>query len=644
MFDFSYLSFAISMDCRSLAMKSVIPFAALVLVIAAHTAMGFDECKDAPAATATWNVSCNHYPLHGNDTSFGDCWIPSPPTANGVALFPSGTNLVIGVLQSFHLMSANTFIVAQGANVTLEGQGMQATGCFIVEGTLNLWSPSMTNASGTSPNADQGYLPDPNQPEGTDCSKLPVGFTPRICGPGLMRVKQGGSVTMRYYYSSLFITIVVDKGANITAMPYSFLWSNVTNNGNITVTEWVYMHGFLYNNGNARMATTVFDKWATKFVDSPPILIENRGQLAFTSSIQCTHALYEDASLPVKEQTGTYKAALINYGTVQYTRDAIGASQGFDVFNFGTVMWMSEYYGDNGMGWSSNGNFVNHGVFLASASSVYLGIYYSVGGTLETKDGGSFTFGNSATDPRTIKLCVLSKSELPPIQKAPERLPAPDIAAVAPKIEMRDGCWWYGSFCYQTPYLWRPLKLTAPPPRTEARSVNSKSLTNGVAIALARIIQEVALPTACTRRYSFSENSKIIGDGTGSVVTTLPVGVDGTLEVGAGGKWYAMTENGNPPVFGGGRVRVRQAGEMYLALDMEFSVDGRLQVDYGGLLAVPKHAKVMVSNHTIDIRKGGIFHVDGIFSTNEISKPVRHCGILRGKGKIKKSKEEDLDC
>jgi hypothetical protein len=567
------------------------------------------------------------------------CWSPHLPGLTDSVRIPSGSIFSVNNSNGtdFVLFAVANLHVEAGATILMSGRSFQISECLINEGNI-----TMTGDGGAVQPMTM-YLRDPNQPEGTDCALLPVGFNPRICGPGLMRVKKGGQVTLGNYYASVFITTIVDKEGSFSCLPYSFMWANLTNYGTFLATGWVYIHGFFFNHGQAQVGALVFDKWAKQFIESPPILFENHGYLNFTDYVTGTWAWYGNSTTG---NGGVYRAAVVNYGVVTYTLSAAFATQSFDLFNFGRVKWGANTWYSS---WTGQGNFVNHGTFEADQYSVYLANYYSVGGTLDTKNSGSFTMGNGGVDPKTIKLCTLSPVQIKAIQyKNIERKRLPPVL-----IRQRDGCWWYGQFCYQTPYLVSPpqLELEEPPAKqsiipkgSELKKSAGKNVVAGVAIALVKIIQSVNVPTACTERYSFTGKSKIIGDGTGSVVTTLPVHVVDSIEVRHGGRWYAMTENGNPPVFGGGAVRIREKGELFLALDMDLSLAGSIEVEAGGTMAIPKHAKVRVSNHTIKIHPNGVFYVDGLLSTVTGNIPMKNCGKLEGNGKINKGNEEDLHC
>lgn len=638
-------------------------FCAVALVAAVASLVAAD-CETKPAPTATWKTSC----LGFNTSDNADCWVSGKtPSATDTILFPTGSNVTVlfKANASFKLFMVQNIIIAEGALVKMTWAGLQIPngGCFFVEGNLTM-SPNETfSGSNSMVEGTPKYLADPTVPEGTDCPMLPQGFVPRICGPGQMRVRKGGRIFMENYYASLFITTVVEDGGHLEASSGAFIWANVTvqEGGELVSKSWVYMHGFVFNWGTATFDTVVFDKWATAFVETPPIMLENHGTMTFNSRTHNTHTDYKMANKG--QRHGVYKAAVVNYKSVTFQADSDGASSYFDLFNYGTVAWL-------GVTWIGNGNFINHGNFeSADGSNVYISTYYSVGGTLTVGDSSYFNFGNGATDPRNVRLCVLSQhapvNPVPTLRRVKKRqAPPPSLT-----VEQRDGCWWYGSFCYQTPYLWNLPQLQLPGTNnalpsgagreelpaadveleklSEVKGLQGRNLLKGVSIALETAIRRAPVPQACNRRYVFEGRSRIMGgvkSSGGSVLTTLPITVEGSLEIVSGGKWHAMIENEQPPVFGGGMIRVRGSGELYLGIDAVFSHAGTLQVDQGGLVGIPKHGKVTFSNHTVQINRGGILHVDGKMTTMTEYSTVKQCGELRGQGQIVKSKNEDLDC
>ena len=590
-----------------------------VAVIAAQADMA---CPMPTNFTTTFNSSC---------TDFGDegCWLPSMPGAGDTAKVPAGTNATLHAdLGPFSLLNIGTLVIEAGANVTMEGNAIQIQECLIVLGGLNLISRPY-GQNHTIPTSNVPYAADPSQPENTDCKLIPIGFTPRICGPGELHARAGGAVHLGERYSSLFITTHISQGASLLAEDGSFIWGRTTNNGTFNSTGYIYMHGFLYNYGLANINAVAFDKWATSFVESPPLLFLNHAEIHFWHNLHTTQANYTATN----GGKGVYKAVLENYQDaffhIPFDVTLIAGTE-FDIFNFNTITWEGES-SVWGTGWNGNGDYVNRGEFVAKGVLVYFSTYHSVGGQLTATNGGQFNFGNGAVNPTTVKLCTMQLTELPEIQSKPRQPLRRDL------IVPRDGCWWYGEFCYNTPYMWRA-------PSIENIPIAKVIPSHSVGIELARIIKKMVVPSPCTDRYSFSGKSTLVGDGVGSLVTTVPISLEGTLTIKEGGKWFAMTENGNPPVWGGGKIKVQRTGEMYLGITADFNHDGTIVVEAGGRLNVPRHAHVEISNHTIDVRRGGIFQVDGELTTHPLSKPIKQCGELRGNGKVVKSKVEDMQC
>ena len=120
--------------------------------------------------------------------------------------------------------------------------------------------------------------------------------------------------------------------------------------------------------------------------------------------------------------------------------------------------------------------------------------------------------------------------------------------------------------------------------------------------------------------------------------------IKGTLRIEKGGRWYAMTEHKNAPVWGGGQIVVQEGGQMYLGVEADFNHPGKLIVEAGGMIGVPRHATVHFTNHSLVAKKGSILHIDGILRTGVLNSPAVNCGELRGVGSILKGKETDFLC
>ena len=181
--------------------------AALLLV--ANGSSATEVCKNLPTPTATWLTTCDTFDIQNSAA----CWSTGTvPTHTDTVMFPADTNvnLNLGSDGDFKLFQVANMIVAQHANVSMAWAAFQipADGCLVVDGNLTM-DPKAYNYSGSASSPDsQGaqYLADPAVPENTDCALLPVGFVPRICGPGMLVVGATGRLMMRNSYSSLFIT------------------------------------------------------------------------------------------------------------------------------------------------------------------------------------------------------------------------------------------------------------------------------------------------------------------------------------------------------------------------------------------------------------------------------------------------------
>lgn len=596
-----------------------------VFTVVALVGLCVADCgTELPTPTIVLNPSCNSNVLSADP----NCWSPKQlPVAQDIVLFPAGSTALfpwLGV--AYTPFRVRSIIVPSGARVVMNNIAVVVDECFYVNGDLVLNVTDSLTSGSTVP-----LPPDPSVPENTDCALLPAGFTPRICGPGHMVVS--GSVVLAGYYSSLFTKTTILPGGSLLAHDGGFIWGNVTNYGAITTSGYVYIHGFIYNqaSGVADFSMLAFDKWAQYFVESPPILLENRGKMTFRREMHGTLSMAADGSV------GTYKAALLNYGEVLFIPtppsgvvldNNMVVDGDFDLFNFGTVTFKNNYY----YGFSGSGNFINRGTFIADAMKVSLSTYHSVGGTLVTTNEGSFSFGSGSIDPATVKLCTMTRHATRPADEEP-------VEAKPPQVPVRSadgGCWWYGEFCYAAPYLWAP-------PMVRKRQPKLRLGSNAIDVELRAIVAAVRLPSPCSKRYSF-EDSVIEGDGTGSVVSTLPVEVVGTLKVNRGGKVYWLAEHHHTPTFGGGRVAVSRGGELHLGIEADLSAGGSIEVGKGGILSIPRHATVMISNHTIDIAFGATVNLDGKLSIAANAGPVRNCGTLRGVGKLTVADVEKFSC
>ena len=610
-----------------------------------------------PAATTTWKTTCS------NLTSLGDsdCWTNGQPTINSTVVFPDGTNAAMGTWHNttfalpYVVLRAANVHVAAGAVVTMSGDAMEVTSCLLVDGTLKLDSSYDvgTNAYSQAPIGE--FEADPAQPFGTDCRKVSVGFTPRLCGPGKLQVN--GQFQAQGLYSSVFMSGTIAAGANFTLKNQSFFWGELTNNGSYTASGYTYQHGLLVNQGTANIGTIAFDKWATAFVANTenPLLIRNTaGSLHFDGNgVYPTNATYGESD------TGVYRAAVINdaYASIS----AWTAPFGVDFYNLGTMEWFpNDYYNFQG-----EGTFVNRGTMIANGAYVFLNTLQSRNGTLKQINGGAFELNHGSPNEAsraTMRLCSLVTG-MPSTMQATYKTNSRRVELAnrhlhhndANLVTFKDGCTWYCGHCYQTPYdVFPPVANRLENGEEAPKSVDPTGLPlhrhgGDVRLLIQKALAEDVVPIEpCTGRYRLA-NTTIRGDGKkGSVVvSTVPVEILGTVTLEAGAKWHVAAERGTAPVVGGGKILVAKGAVLLLGIDADLRFDGTVEVARGATLAIPRHAKITVSNHTLALRPGSTLHVDGSLHLGERRGgrlDMDLCGFVDGIGKLSVEREGALKC
>jgi len=637
-------------------------FVATAAVVAFVAGLASADCSGAmPAATTTWKTTCQNLTSLGTD----DCWTNGRPDINSTVVFPAGTNATMGTW--FNWTYAEPYVVFRAANIHIEtgavvnmtGDAIEVTTCFQVDGELNL----LAQRSDMSQAPIGEFLPDPAQPFGTDCRKVNVGFTPRVCGPGKLLVN--GKVLVSVGYASMFLGATVNTGATFT-LDSAFFWGELRNNGTYKSIGYSYQHGMLINSGSATIGTIAFDKWATAFIANTenPLLIRNSGQLDFNGDgIYPTQAQYWTNNGP--GSGGVYRVAVINDAYLKVS--AWTAPFGADFYNLGTMEWFpNDFYNFDG-----EGTFVNRGTMIANGAYVFLNTLQSLGGTLVQKNGGSFEITNgspNAASRATMRLCTLVTGMPSALQAEYKRnVRRLELARrhlhhnEANLVTFKDGCTWYCGHCYQTPYdVFPPTALRlaggdgangqAP---TTPRAVDPTGLplhrhAGDVRLQIQKALAEDIVPVEpCTGRYRFV-NTTIRGDGKrSSFVTTVPVEILGTVTLEAGAKWHVAAERGTAPFVGGGTVVVSKGAALLLGIDADLRFDGTLDVRRGGTLAIPRHATIAITNHTLALRPGSTLHVDGALRLGERRGGrlvLDVCGLVDGIGRVAVDREGALRC
>jgi hypothetical protein len=607
-----------------------------------------------PAPTSTWVASCKNL-TQWQDTQ---CWTGPVPDATSTVLFPAGTNATLSTwfnstfIWPYTIFTAANIIIDAGAAVTLETDGMQVLNCLRVDGTLTL-NATNSNPFQTptqAPVEGSTYEKDPAQPEGTDCAAVPVGFTPRVCGPGALLVQ--GEIHAVGLYASFFLSGSVAAGGVAHFDDQSFYWGNLTNNGVFRSTGYVYQHGFLTNNADASVETLAFDKWAKSFEAlAIPLLITNHGVLNLTGDLYPTNAYYREGQ---EVTTGTYRTVLFNYNWANFVGPY--AASGFDGLNAGTMRFLNDgqWYG-TWYNFEGDGEWTNRGKIIVDGATVYFQTFQSVGGTIETINGGNINFGQAVAAQSAMRTCSLvanMPSELMHKfkQNTQQRsMAARSLGAAEGRVVDRvgDGCFWYLDFCYGTPYEGSPPVETlersgvadAPLPLVDPSGVSIRRHGGVVRLRIQEMIAEgdILTESPCDAGRVRLVDTTVQGDGSGSIASTVPVEVVGTLTLKTGGKWFIATERGLAPVYGGGKVLVKSGAAVYGGIEANFRYYGSLEVERGGLLAIPRHAAVRFTNHTVLLRAGAKLHVDGALAFQKAPNAhleVDHCAFIDGVGDV----------
>ena len=191
----------------------------IVFILAALGAASALDCAAPPTPQVTFSAACT---VVSNDPS---CWSPRVPLPTDTVLFAANTQALFPFVNgTYTALVVAGIVIDTNATVTMNGAGVQVSGCLIVNGVLNLEAVFIDNGSV----ATKGYAADPTVPHGTDCLTVPAGFTPRVCGPGQMRITSRGFVVMSGLYASLFISTTVEAGGTLTAGSSAFIWANTT--------------------------------------------------------------------------------------------------------------------------------------------------------------------------------------------------------------------------------------------------------------------------------------------------------------------------------------------------------------------------------------------------------------------------------
>ena len=406
----------------------------------------------APAActqltpTLTFSTECTDFNAHDAWCFYDNQNVSRVPTIDDVVIISNYGQPTMSFSYLYTPITVKALIVGSGVTLTMYGGAIEVTECLVIHpsATLNLAAQQVdTGAVSTV-----AFKADPSVPHGTDCSKVPQGFTPRICGPGV--IVNSGTLAVSGLYASIFAATTVTTGGQVyfgfeyewqpepvacnEATCGPFLWGALTNYGNVEAAGDLFLHGSIANFNKTSLQRLRTDVWSTTPRVHTPVVITNSGELYFD------HTMHNDSNArtnvqfltpPIAGSTVQYQFKLLNNkgATVNYVcLDIISCNPqmwfagnpispgngGVDIFNYGTMSWIavSSPLVHGGWNFGSFGSFVNSGLITSSGVYVDLQDYLSQGGHMSTTNGGSFFLGNRAgVDTKTVVLCKKDKSK-----------------------------------------------------------------------------------------------------------------------------------------------------------------------------------------------------------------------------------------
>ena len=601
------------MNCFHKNVTAVLAALALLVsqISCAKLAAAPSQCSASTTTTITWNSQACPEMYLGVQ-----CFTPArAPSATDVLLFPTGTAAVFPSTNvSLYLgIIASVIIVDSGAEVEMQGMALTALNCLIVRGNLALQSKSWASGGGPT----NGKFPADSTPPIEQCSDHNGGFTPRICGPGVVYIS--GTVSLGNIYASLWAPTLVQPSGTLLIKAGGFLWGAVTNYGLTNFTGLNYFSGGVVNYATLTMGQTqfvgLFNVSNHPELAKKNLTIENHATFTFRSSTNFNWIVTN----------------LVNYATVLVTgSDAMGAFlANTNFYNFGNITFVGGVSWWGHFGYDLTGTITNYGVVCSNGANVNINAYYDVNGTTQTTNGGSIYWGNGAgVDKSDIRTCNehpdKAKISAKPVPNTRERNNRTQVIPCHGNNELcpTNFCCGADGFCepnncyeefmccpnnepcegYHGIYCGGYMFFQEERP---CRSqLHTATLPDGVAEELSRRALPVPLRT---RRYSL-QGSRLLGDGTGSFVSTESIAIVGHVVL-SNSKWYAMTEFGLSPLVGDGRLLL-QSSTLYLGLDSVLGGGGSMIAPLGSSIVVPSQSKLVVRDYSIDVASGS-FHVDG---------------------------------
>jgi len=605
------------------------------------------------------------------------CWAPHVPTLEDVVLFPAGTAAESAFSWIYTPLRARSVVVARGAKVTLGGGAVQASECVQVAGELVL--AATANADNTAASTE-AFLADASSPLGTDCSTVARGYTPRLCGPGVVSVS--GRLVARGHRASLFAPTRVQESGTLELQRLAYVWGAVTSAGTVE-SNGFYLQGRLTNEAAGRVHLTSVRIERFPLMDKfRPVTVVNRGTMQITSpgASEFWRYLSEKDGARGGRAGGAGGAAavptkmkFVNEGQLMMAElhyAHVFAGIDLDMFNVrGTITFTENH------DLYLTGSMVNtNGVLVADQANVYLNDYVSQDGELRSANGGWFHFGSAAgVDTKTTVLCERKQKKLVK-RTAPVQLAVHPFDAKTTNISCSPSQWdscpnglccgahgyceearcqnadgygggpvccpdnafcggsSHGPYCGSGIFSWE----VDPECMAELEYVDRFEFD----VMQARF-PDVALPRFGKHRYTMRGASRITSDGAhGGVAFTEPIEVRDELRVGAGATLSNLMDNGAVPFAGKGRVAVggRFVGGIKTTFDAS---QPPVEVEAGGRLEVPAYGTIWMHDNTpLRVREGGALHVDGkVFvlkraEGNGAGHGIQQCGTLGGSGGI----------
>eukprot|EP01062_Namystynia_karyoxenos_P014204 TRINITY_DN1510_c0_g3_i1.p1 TRINITY_DN1510_c0_g3~~TRINITY_DN1510_c0_g3_i1.p1 ORF type:complete len:1457 (+),score=315.66 TRINITY_DN1510_c0_g3_i1:107-4372(+) len=207
------------------------------LLLAAAALLG-----EGRAASRQWAPSANCPLVNLTTWARAACWSPPgpPPSAdNDTVTFTSTTTAVMINTSSSNItvevLVLPNLVISKGTTVALVQGSLELQGSAQVHGALQVvGAPNWGLAQGTS-NEDALKVDTKARTLGLrDCAYTPVGFTPRLCGPGVWSVEDGGVLDLHGMYASVFSDVQVQKGGTYHIYSGAHPWGLIENWGNVT--------------------------------------------------------------------------------------------------------------------------------------------------------------------------------------------------------------------------------------------------------------------------------------------------------------------------------------------------------------------------------------------------------------------------